>query len=229
MKGFRFAVVAILLALALGFARPAVAEPLEQQILIDKAQLSIEAMMADQALEAMHTLIKDAKGIVIVPNLVKVGFILGGAGGSGVLMIRNVAKNDWSNPAFVDFGAASIGIQAGVQVSDLVLLVMTDNGLEALLSNKVTLGAEAGLVVGTIGGEREAATTTNLDADIFAFSRSIGLFGGLSLEGGMLIADEEWNAAYYGRPATTREIVLEQAVSNPEAGGLRLALFKLSS
>lgn len=229
MKALRFGIVAFLLLAGLTLANPVPAESSEQQLLIDQARVSLEAMSLDESLSVMHKLIKRAKGIVVVPDLIKAGFIIGGAGGTGVILAHDVAQNEWTHPAFINLGAASFGLQIGIQIADLVLVVMTAQGLNALISTQVTLGAEAGLTYGTIGGERETAMTTNIDADIYAFSKSMGLFGGISVEGAVISADQAMNAAYYGAPATTREIIIERKFDNPGADGLRQMLADLSS
>lgn len=227
MHSLRAGLAALVFSLTLA-ATPFAHAQSDQQVLVDKAATTALALKADPKLEQLHKIVQNARGAVIVPALIKAGFILGGAGGAGVFLVRDPATNTWSDPAFVDLGAASIGIQAGAEVAEIVIVVMSERAVNALLSNRVTLSAEAGLVVGTLGGEREAGTTTNLNADVYAFSRSKGLFGGLSVEGAIVVGDEDWNTAYYGRPATAREIVIERKFGNPGAQALKNALAELS-
>lgn len=228
MHSIRVGLAAMVVLLALAVVPPARAQS-EQQVLVDKATTTALAMKADERLEQLRKLVQSARGVVIVPALVKAGFIIGGAGGAGVFVGRDPATNTWSDPAFVDLGAASIGVQAGAEVAEVVIVIMSERAMNALLASRVTLSAEAGLVVGVIGGEREAGTTTNIGADIYAFSRSKGLFGGLSIEGAVIISDEDWNAAYYGQAATTRQIVIERKLANPAAQKLKNALAELSA
>lgn len=229
MKALRFGILFILVAAGLTLGAAARAQTSDQQILVDKARLALESMEKDPGLEVMRKLLTRAKGVVVLPGLVKAGFIVGGAGGSGLILGHDVAKNEWTYPAFIDTGAASLGLQIGAQVSDVVLVVMTAKGLNAILANKVTLGAEAGLAIGVIGGEREAATTMSFGKDIYVFGRSKGAYGGVSLEGAVILADNRWNAAYYGAPATSREIVFHRKFSDPGAERLRAVLARLSA
>ena len=220
--------LAVLLLVPLLLAAPLAQAQSDQQLLVDKAANAALSMKKDPALEALHSLMQRARGVVIVPALIKAGFILGGAGGAGIIAARDHETNSWSDPAFIDLGAASIGAQIGAEVAEIVIVVTSEKALNALLANRVTLSAEAGLVIGTLGGEREAGTATNLAADLYAYSRSKGLFGGLSIEGAMILSDEDWNSAYYGTPATTREIIMLRKLSNPGAQALKSALAELS-
>ncbi len=223
-------VVAFLIFAAVSTNAPALAQSDDEQRLINKARTTLEAMQDDPAFDAMRRVMVTAKGVIVVPDMVKAGFIIGGAGGAGVILAHDTAANDWTDPAFINIGAASFGVQIGAEVSELVLVILTAKGLNALITNSVSLGAEAGLALGTIGGERETATTTTaLEKDILSFSYSRGLFGGFSVEGSLLLADEERNELYYGQRAGTREIVIDRALSHPGATALRNVLSDLSA
>jgi len=168
-------------------------------------------------------LIRRSRAVLIVPELVKAGFIFGAQGGTGVLLARD-GKRNWSDPAFYDLGAGSFGFQIGVEVSKVVLIIMSDKALNAVMENKVKLGAEAGLAVATLGAGAEASTTTNAGADIYVIAEAKGLFGGVAIEGGVMSPRHEWDAAYYGRDVSARDIVIRRSVSNPGAAALRRAL-----
>lgn len=211
---------ALLLATA---ARPAAAQ-VDQQRLVNSAAATVERLRADpNSSQHVAPLLEGAKAVLIVPNLLKAGFILGGEYGMGVLLAKR-ADGGWSYPAFYTLAAGSLGIQAGVQDSEVVFAIMTDKALAALMSSAVKLGADLGLAVLVVGAGMEASTTTNLGADVYAFSRSMGLFGGGSLEGALVKPRGTWNAVYYGVGTTPEAIVVEGSASNPAADPLRDAL-----
>ena len=191
--------------------------------LVEESRFSIERMLADPDLPKLREWIGKARGVLIIPELVKGGFILGAEGGSGVLMVRG-ADGTWSSPAFYTLVAGSFGFQAGGQVSEVVFTLMTEGAVEALLSDEIKLGVDASVAVGPLGMGIEVSTTTNLDADIYAVSKSVGLFGGGSLEGAKLISRGAWNAEYYGAAATPRAVVIERSFFNPQAEKLRNAV-----
>ncbi len=162
----------------------------------------------------------NAKGVLIVPELVQGGFFIGAAGGRGTLMARNGAK-DWSPPAFYGMGSGSFGLQIGAKVSEMLFIIRTDKGLSAILDHKFKFGAEGGVTLVAVGIGLEGASTSAMGADIVAFGNSAGLFAGISLEGSYLDADNDWNALYYGPGATTKAIVLDRRFSNPGAEPIR--------
>ena len=159
--------------------------------------------------------------MLIAPSLVKAGFIIGGEGGVGVLMARD--SGGWRGPVFYDIAKGGIGLQAGVQVSETVLVVRTERGLQKLLSDKVSLGGDVSIAVATVGAGVEGSTTTNMDADIVAFSNAKGLFGGASLDGTVIVPEEDWNRAYYGQ-SLTAENILRTNVSDGKADTLKSTL-----
>ncbi len=169
----------------------------EAERLVDQSRISIERMLADPEFFNLKDMIGKARGVLIVPELFKGGFIIGAEGGSGVLMVRG-ADGTWSAPAFYTLAAGSIGFQIGGQVSEVVFTLMNDAAVRALLNNEFKLGADAGVAVGPIGAGIEASTTSNLERDIYAFSKSVGLFGGGVLEGGKILEQKERNRQYYG-------------------------------
>jgi lipid-binding SYLF domain-containing protein len=166
--------------------------------------------------------VTQARGLLIVPELFKAGFIVGAEAGSGVFMVRG-SDGTWSAPAFYTLAAGSIGLQIGGQVAEVVFTVMNEGAVEALLRNEIKLGADLSVSVGLIGKGLEASTTTNLSADVFAFSKNVGAFGGGSLEGAKLFARHKLNEAYYGPGATPRGIVIERSFFNPGSEKLRKA------
>ena len=196
-----------------------------QDQLVEKAKFTVSDVAARSEMDQFRSLLGVAKGVVIFPQVFKAGFFVGGAGGSGVLLARDEAGN-WSSPAFYTMGQGSVGLQFGAQVNELILVIMTQKGLEAIINNQVKLGGDLSAAVGPVGTTLGASTTTNLDVDVFSFAISQGLFIGASVEGSLLSANAESNQSYYGQPASARQIVIERTVSNPQAEGLKEALVK---
>ena len=219
----RLAAAAALTAMTFAWHGPAGAAPTEQQ-LVDQARITVEQLRADPDLPHFATLLERAKAVLVLPELVKAGLVFGGEGGEGVLLARHPETGAWSPPAFYTMASASIGLQLGAQVSKVMFLIMTDGGLEAVMSHRLTLGADASVAAGPVGGGVEAGTTLNIDADIYSFSHTKGLFGGLSFEGAVVVPDDDANAAYYGRPVSAHAVVVGREVGNAGADGLREAL-----
>jgi len=195
----------------------------EAQQLVDKSKLTAEKMLNDPQLGTLRNWMKSAKGVLIVPSFLKAGFVVGGAGGSGVLLSRDSGGN-WSAPAFYTIGAGSIGLQAGVQDAEMILVIMTDKGLNALINSEVKLGADASVAVGEIGAGVEGSTTAGFGKDIYTYSKTSGLYGGASVEGAWVRFREGLNGEYYGKTATPRAIVIERKFDNSGANSLRGAL-----
>lgn len=151
--------------------------------------------------------------VAVIPNLKKGAFIFGGEYGKGAMSCRS--SESWSAPVFMQIAKGSWGFQAGVEEVDLVLLVMNESGVDKLLKNKVTLGADASVAAGPLGRRGAVGTDAALTAEILSYSRSKGLFAGIDLSGGVLRPDEDSNRAIYGRSATPRTILASRAVSAP--------------
>ncbi len=194
--------------------------------LVTECSLAIEEMLAakeEPALKNLPAYIERARAVMIYPAIFKGGFIIGGEGGSGVLLAKS-ADGSWSDPAFYTLAGGSIGLQIGGQVSKVCFTVMTDGGLDAILQNNFKFGGDLSVAVGPYGAGTEAATTTNLDVDIYSFSSAVGLFGGGSLAGAAMIVRESFMQGYYGQAVTARQIVVDRKFSNPQANRLRGAL-----
>ena len=219
--------LAFLSALAIAglVAAPLAQAESEQQQAVDDAATVVEHIRSghDDIAAKARELIHQARAVMIIPELVKGGFFIGAQGGTGVLMAR-AGAHDWSDPAFFAMGAGSFGLQIGVEVSKVVLIVMSDHALNALMENRVKLGAEAGLAVATLGAGGEASTTTHGGADIYVVAESKGLFGGVAIEGGVVEPRTSWDAAYYGPHTTVRDIIIRRKVTNPGATGLQRSM-----
>jgi len=200
-------------------AKPAIADDkMDAQQLVEQARLSWQSLMKDEYMGVMRDLLKSAKGVLIMPQLLQGAFIVGASGGSGVFVQRDGA-NKWNGPAFYTIGGASIGFQIGGESSEVVLLAMTDRGVAAFQSNNFKLGADAGIALGPIG-LGVAAQTANLSADILSFSRSKGLYGGVSLQGAVVAARDGLNSAFYGKNVKPSDILIRPTVSSGQASRL---------
>ncbi len=218
------AITSLLCAVVLLFAGTQLAAAgQEQDQLVERAKFTIENLAAQSGMEDFRKLLAIAKGVVVFPQVLKAGFFVGGAGGSGVLLGQDKDGN-WTSPAFYTMGQGSIGLQFGAEAKELVLVIMTEKGLKAIIDNQVKLGGDLSAAVGPVGANVGASTTTNLKVDVFSFANTKGLFIGASVEGSVLAAKDGWNEAYYGKPATASQIVLEGQLSNSQADGLRAAL-----
>lgn len=190
-----------------------------QRELITQSRATIESMLSNPDYPSLLSLATRAKAILIIPQLLKLSFFLGGHGGSGVLLARS-AGGKWSSPAFYTVAGINYGFQLGGQASEVVLTIMSDKGLSALLRHELTLGADAGVSIGTLGRGAKAATGLGEDADVYAFSRSQGLYAGISLDGSVITPDTSWNEALYGKGVTPEQILVQQSVSTPYADKL---------
>ncbi|MBO6838025.1 MAG: lipid-binding SYLF domain-containing protein [Alphaproteobacteria bacterium] len=219
-------VLALAAALPYGTAR---ADKLDAEQLVNDAEFTVKRMWDHPEFkDYIRTYLRRAKGVVVVPTLLKGGFIIGGEGGSGVLMAR-AQNNEWSYPSFVSVGSASIGLQIGGQTSELLLIIMTGRGLQAILDDQVQIGGELSGAIGPYGSSAEASTTTNLDADIIAYSISKGAFVGVNIEGTALVPRGSYIRSYYGQSVSPHAVVLEGKAGNPHADSLRATLKSLIS
>ncbi|GAB3311893.1 lipid-binding SYLF domain-containing protein [Luteimonas notoginsengisoli] len=159
-------------------------------------------------------LLDEARAIVVVPDTLKVGLVLGGRRGHGLMSVKN-PDGTWSNPVFVKLTGGSIGFQAGVQSADVVLVFRNDRSLESIVNGKVTLGADAGVAAGPVGRSAALATDGQLKAEIWSWSRARGLFAGVALDGAVLSIDDAANEAVYGLDTTPRMIFEGRAPSAP--------------
>ena len=197
----------------------------KRQSLVDACLASGQKVLSGKDFPDAVKLMSGARGVLIIPELVQGGFILGAAGGRGVLVART-KPNDWSFPVFYGMGSGSIGLQIGGKVSEIVFIIRTEKGLAAILDHKFKFGAEAGVTMVAVGIGLEGASTAAGGADIVAYANSAGLFAGASIEGSFLEPDSDWNALYYGTGATAKAIAIDRKFSNPGAEPLRQFLAK---
>ncbi|MGA3403026.1 MAG: lipid-binding SYLF domain-containing protein [Acetobacteraceae bacterium] len=212
---------AVVLAITL-LAAPAAHARSGTQVTIDGARKTLADLRHDKAFGTAAHAMHQARAVLIVPRLIKGGFMVGGEGGNGVLMLQ-ARDGTWSNPAFYAIGAASFGLQAGLEQSELVLLVMTQKGLDGLLHDHFKIGAQAGIAVATLGSGVEAAISGPTPPDIIVWSSSTGVYGGLTIDGSIIRQEPNDDSAWYGRPITTRDILFGR-LDFPRAAALRREL-----
>jgi lipid-binding SYLF domain-containing protein len=189
----------------------------EQQELVNAARVTFSRFGDDPGQTAFREHERQALGYLIVPRAWRVGLIFGGSGGRGVLVSRG-RTGEWNGPSFYTVGTASFGLQAGVDVSDIVVLVMTQRGMNALLTPSVRLGMDASAAAGPVGAG--IGRPPRPDTDFIYYSRAKGFYGGVSLQGARIRPDDRWNAAYYGRPVSARDILVRGSVRRPGSRGL---------
>ena len=199
----------------------------ESKALVSKALLTFEDFAADPQMSAFRNLVKKSRGILICPEVFKGAFVLGASGGSGVLIARQGANAPWAGPSFYTLGELSFGLQAGADVSEVILLAMTERGVTAFLGNSFKLGGNVSIAAGPVGGG-VSADTANLSADILSFSMAKGLYGGISLNGSVVAVREGLNDAYYKKEVRPSDILIRQDVKNPQADELIAAVEKMA-
>lgn len=199
-------------------------QKVEAQAIVDKSVALINSFGADSDLEWFRKKVKDAKALLVIPQSIKGAFFVGGSGGSGALVVQDGNTGKWGYPAFYTLGSISVGLQVGGEASEVVLMVMTDRGMESLLTSSFKLGADATFAAGPVGGGATAQT-----ADILSYSRSKGAFVGMSLDGAVIKTKDKFNAAYYGKTVSPTDIIVRQSAINPDADALRAAVAQLTT
>jgi len=216
-----FSIIALFLGVFHGVfvTRATADDATDARQLTEKARFTLENFMQARETEGFRSLVKNAKGVFIAPVVLRGAFVFGLSGGSGVFFARDSKSGAWVGPAFYTVGEVSFGFQIGGEASEVVFLAMTDRGVSSLLKSSVKLGADVGVALGPIGAGADASTA-NLSVDILTFSRSKGLYGGVSLEGSYVHVRDGWNNAYYGLNVSPTDILITKVVSNRHALGL---------
>ena len=160
-----------------------------------------------------EAILREADGIAIFPGLVRAGFIFGGMRGRGILSARN--DDGWSPPAFLTMTGGSFGLQIGGQAADIILVINDRRGLENLVRNQFTLGADAAVAAGPVGRDAKAATDVQMRAQILSYSRARGLFAGVTINGSTVRQDRNANERFYGKPLETKQIVFDRSAGTP--------------
>ncbi len=211
-------IASLLIVAIMAMAAPPVnaTKAAKAQVLVDQAVITMKDFMAAEDMDWLRSRIKTAKAVLIIPEMKKAGFVLGGSGGHGVLLAQN-AKGQWSQPAFYSVGSVSFGLQAGIEKSQVIILIRTQKGLDKLYTSSLKLGADTSIAVGPVGGG--AAST--LKTDLVSFTRAKGAFAGLALDGSVIKVSNKKNSAYYGAKVTPIDIIVSQKVTNTGSAKLR--------
>ena len=193
--------------------------PERQMKVIDGAQRTIGDLRADRGFGYAADVLSRAKAVLIIPSMVKAGFIIGGEGGDGVVLVRQGIH--WSDPAFYSMGAATFGLQAGIEGAELVLFIMSDRALADIMRDEFKIDSTVGLAILMVGANAHA---TNQDyGDIVVWSHAAGAFAGFTINGSQIQQRHQWNNEYYGQQASIPDI-LSNKVCNFSAQSLRLSL-----
>lgn len=204
-KIIRGLIVAVAVCCFIGSAPVCAQTRGDADIIVDKARIVLEEMMQSEDSAPPTDLIRDCSGIAIIPGYFKAGFFAGGAYGKGVVLARR--DGTWSGPAFIYIGAGSVGIQVGVQMTDLLLVVMGKRTMQAFLQSRFKLGADAAVAAGPYGAQVTAASEILLRGGMFSYSRAKGFFVGVSLEGAGMGTEFGLNRAYYETTSSPEQIL----------------------
>ena len=216
-------VAGMLTACATESGRPA--SSAEADKLVSDARVTLNNFMRDPDQTWIQQNIDRAKAVLIAPQIVKAGFIFGGSGGRAVLVAKDagtVAPHPaiavpWVGPAFYDLATASVGFQAGVEISEAVIVVMTEKGLNSLLSSSFKIGGDASIAVGPVGAGAKSTVT----ADLISFTRAKGVYGGLNLDGTVVHSNVAWNDAFYGGTnILPPDILIRKTATSPKSSAL---------
>lgn len=212
----------LVLVIACGSAAPAVAAPAPDAKLDQKirdATSVYQELLSSPDRGVPEVLRKECKCIAVIPHVLKGAMVYGARHGSGVMSCRT--GTGWSAPAFVTLTGGSWGLQVGGESSDLVLFFMSERGARSLMtSSQITLGGKASVAAGPVGRTGEASTDLKLDAEIYTYAKTKGLFAGISIEGARLAGDNRSNNRYYGRGVSTKQLLFEDRMPRlPDAAG----------
>jgi lipid-binding SYLF domain-containing protein len=200
-------------------ASSATAKTTDEQQLLRKAGYVLQEVLESPDIEIPEALIKRAKAVIVFPTMIKGGFMIAARYGKGVVAVRSAKTGKFGPPAFVYTAGGSFGFQIGAQAVDLILLVMSPRGIEGLLKDKFTLGADAAVTAGPVGRHAEAGTDILMQGEIYSYSRSKGAFAGVSIKGAVITADRDSNWSYYNGPVTAEEILMTRKIKKlPESG-----------
>jgi lipid-binding SYLF domain-containing protein len=220
-KGALIFTAGLVVALMITTVTPALArDAAEAQAIVDRARVTFSEFMRDGNYSWLHENLKKARGVLIFPQILKGGFILGGSGGTGVLVVLDEKAKDWSEPAFYTVGSVSFGLQIGGEAAEVIMMVMSRKAVDSLYASSVKLGGDASVAAGPYG----TGAKGNVTADFISFAKSKGLYAGLNLEGSMLDVRDSLNKAYYGKEVRPVEIIVEKKVSSKGSTELRGAL-----
>jgi lipid-binding SYLF domain-containing protein len=224
MKRFLSLAVAMVLA-----GLPAYAQKDENKRIQNAGQVMVEILNVPDDIPA--DLLDKAECVIVLPSVMKAAFIVGGSYGRGVMSCRSGPEfsGPWSAPAMMALEGASVGFQIGGEATDFVLLVMNKRGANSILSSQVKLGGDVAAAAGPKGRDAAASTDVTMRAEVLSYSRSRGLFAGISLEGSTLRPDNDGNERIYGKGTTAKHIVIDSSIRPPASAKLLLATLNKKS
>ncbi len=217
------AALALLAAPASAHAQ-AISKP---QLIIDDALQTVRKLKSDPKIPSFQKLLNRAKAVLIFPEVLRAGFVIGGQGGSGVLLVRHgdqLGAESWSYPSFHTLGAGSIGLQLGVENQEIILIIQDYDALLAIINNHFKIGGDISVAAGNFGTGQGGAITSNFDADVISYSTAQGAFVGASIQGAVITPSNDYNYDYYGPGARSRTITIKRQFANAGADNLRQAL-----
>jgi Uncharacterized conserved protein len=216
------AVFGMIAALAGCSTTPETRSDTEQQV--RAAQTTLDNFHNDPGMRWFRDNLKNARAVVVSPRVTRAGFVFGGSGGDAIVLARDGKTGRWVGPAFYNMGAGSVGFQIGVDVSEVVILVMSEKALNALLSSTFKLGGDASIAAGPVG----VGAASSVTADMVSFARSKGVYAGLSLDGAVIRPDAGANAAFYGKAVSPVDILVRHSVSSASAASLQGSLRQMA-
>ena len=208
MSANRYTIVLSTAALVLCAGQSVPSAASDESERVDRAATVLEELMAEPDSAVPRAILDRAEAVAIFPSTIKAGFIFGGHRGRGIISARNPDNGTWTEPAFLTLTGGSFGLQIGGQAVDLVLVVMNRRGLEKLLDNEFKIGGDASAVIGPLGRDAEASTDLHLRAEILSYSRTRGVFAGVTLKGSTIRADRDANERFYGERLDSADVVL---------------------
>jgi SH3 domain-containing YSC84-like protein 1 len=226
LKGSNIMFAAIICIFVMGSVMPSIAaDSTEQQGLVDQARVTFESFMTDKNQAWLKENLNQAKGLIIIPSLLKAGFVIGGSGGSGVLIVQDEKTGKWSQPAFYTLGSGTFGLQIGAEEAEVIMMVRTQKAVDALFTSSFKLGGDTSVAVGPVG----TGVKSNIVADILSFTRTKGAYAGVSLEGSVIKTKDKWNEAYYGKAVSPADIIVKRSVGNPGSKALLTSVSKAAA
>ena len=198
--------VLLALILATAFLVNPVFAGIKEREKVEQTILTLDEIMAIPEKGMPPSLLGNAEAVAIIPNVIKAGVVIAGRFGRGVMLVRN-DSGQWGHPIFITIGGGSLGFQVGAQATDVILVFKNKRGTDKIFRGKMTLGADAAVAAGPVGRRVEASTDEAFRASILSYSRSRGLFAGVSLEGSVLSVDDEWNQGYYEKPVKAQDLI----------------------
>ena len=214
-KSFRRCATVLITAVVTLHA-PLVAAQADQRVLVTSATVTLAEFLAIPSMTWLRENLPRAKAVMIAPEVTKAGVVVGGSTGRAVVVARDAQSGKWVGPAFYTLTAASVGLQVGITVSEMVTLVMTDTGLLRLLTNSFQMGGDVAIAAGPV----DRSAKKDLVADFVSFRRSQGAYIGIDLTGTIVASSDDWNRIYYGQKVQAADILVRQTVSNPHASHL---------